>query len=149
MTESTDPLTGIVSYLRGDVGLDALVDNRVYREELPRDRVVDMPEKCIVVTSSGRIPIGLDSSYVRHGVVRIDLRCYGETFTEGRAVYWEANRALRELAPQDIVGVRLYNTLLVGGPLALREADVDWPMIWASYGVTASEVAVEVPEEAS
>lgn len=144
MVAIADPLLGIVAYLRADSALASLVGARVFSDELPRTEVSSMPRKCVVVTYSGRVSDGTDAAYVRHGVTRMDIRSYGEVPTEAKHVYWITHRALRALTPRNVLGVRLYNAVPSGGPVALVEDGADWPLQWASYGIRASEIPVPV-----
>lgn len=139
---AADPLVAIVSYLEDDSELAGIVSGRIFGGELPREEVPSMPRSCVVITASGRVSNGLDRSYARIGVPRYDCRFYAEDQITAMRCYWAANRAMRAMRPHDREGVRLLNALIEGGPMSLVDQDTDWPLVWASYGVTASEMVV-------
>lgn len=137
-----DVLPAVVTYLAAVAEIDGLVDGRVYGEKLPAADVSAMPRKCIVITSNGEVPSAGTNSYIQVARPRYEVRCYGETPYEARVLYRAVHAALKGMTANVSADVRLHNALQGAGPTALVDPDADWPFVWSTWGVSASEVEV-------
>lgn len=142
-----DPLVAIVAFLKADADVATLCAARVYGDELPRDQVDnEVAEvgqvKAIVVRASGMGASVGNRSRVGISSPRYDVFSYGETPYEAARVDRVVYKALKNMVPHDRGTCRLYDAILVGGPISLREEATDWPIRFRSYNVTAAETAV-------
>lgn len=138
---TTDEMTSLIAFLRADAGVAALVGARVY-EELPASEAANMPRKAVVIASAGLGSQMLTNrSWSRVTSSTKDVRCYGETLYQARLVYNAVNDALIVLRRRILSGVLVYGAFRTNGPQGLREATVNWPLVFASYDVAAAEVA--------
>lgn len=82
---STGTLQTVIDFLKADAGLKALVSDRVYLE-LPRTNKV-FP--CVTVL---RMPGGTSSPDMPIDQPRLDVRCWGETYSQREAVYQQIRK---------------------------------------------------------
>lgn len=153
---TADLLDAVVEFLRADSGVAAVVAGKtiktvantpaVFYTQLPRSFNDEMPFKAIVVSRASGPP---DHGYLRVGHERVAVRCFGETYYEAHKVYEAAHEALKQLTPRDVElgtggdSVRLYNAERDGGPIDMPDPDSpEWVSVWASYVVSAHEVAI-------
>jgi len=142
-----DPLAAVVSYLLADTEVQAQVGLKVFGAELPPLNTLGftMPVKCMVVAYAGGTAIGPGArSKVPLGLYRMDVKAYGGTPFEASAVYLAAmDRLVRTLERSVERGTTLlHNAVVAGGPIGLRDGDLDWPMVLSTYEIMISEVAV-------
>lgn len=137
-----DVLDAVVVELLADADVAALVGTRVFYASLPTPEVSAMPRKCVVVGSSGRVPMGTDNSYVDLARPRFDVKCYGEDQYEAKKVQVAVDAYMKALRPHNVAlddgDVRLHNATVSGGPTNMVEQIGDWPFVWAAYGVAAA-----------
>lgn len=146
---SNDPIPGILTCLKLDSNIDDLVDGRVYGEELPRSLVAsgeqngnDSIPKCIVVSSAtGGYGLGQRST-VKALAFRIDVRCYGETPYEARRVHFEVTSVLKRTIGKTYGNTRYYRFIPEIAGMFARDPDTDYPFVYSSFDVWASEYAV-------
>lgn len=137
-----DHLKGIVEILEADGPVAALVGARVFGGELPRVEVDSMPRKCVVVKYSGN-PGGPGSAdYTRLFEFRVDVLCYGEIPYEADRVRRAVYVVFKELSRVQQSSTLYSRALHSGGPIQARDQDTDWPFIFDSFDVLASEEAV-------
>ncbi len=149
-----DELAGVVAYLAADAAVIALCGTRVFGDELPDEEAVSMPRAAVVVNDgglgSGGGALGLaNNSYMPFGTSTKDLRCYGATFAQSRAVWNACARALKNLGLagrtvvtlSDSTSVVLYDAT-PAAPATTREPEVDWPLTFGTFNLTAAENAV-------
>lgn len=144
-----DPIPGIIAALKLNSAIDDLVEGRVYGEELPRSLVAggelvghDSISKSIVVSSAtGGYGLGQRSTV---GVIpfRIDMRCYGETPYQARQLHYEVSSYLKRVVGQNFGGTRYYRFIPEIAGMFARDPDTDWPFVYSSFDVWASEYAV-------
>lgn len=138
---SPDETAAVRAYLLAQAEIVALVGQRVYVWELPEDEADNMPRACIVVNDTGLSSQGqLNRSRVRFQVRTKDLKCYGASSVQARAVWDACSEALARMRPHTRAGVRLYGAV-VGGPQGMREPAVNWPMWYTTFNLSAATVA--------
>lgn len=142
-----DPLAAVVSYLLADTEVQVQVGLNVFGAELPPlpDLGFTMPAKCMVVAYAGGTAIGPGArSKVPIGLYRMDVKAYGATPFDASAVYLAAmDRLVRTLERSVERGTTLlHNAVIAGGPIGLRDSDLDWPMVLSTYEIMISEVTV-------
>ena len=142
-----DPLAAVVSYLLADAEVQVQVGLNVFGSEIPplTDLTFTMPGKCMVIAYAGGTAIGPGArSKVPLGLYRMDVKAYGATPFEASAVYLAAmDRLVRTLERSVERGNTLiHNAVVAGGPIGLRDGDLDWPMVSSTYEIMISEVAV-------
>lgn len=141
MTAPPDPLSALITFLKADVDLAALVSTRVFGDELPAGQTTAMPRKCVVVEPSGGTQ-SIGRAYQNYGDGRFDIKSYGETPFEAARVQLAVYGAMKALRRKTHSGVLLHWAIRSGGPLPLRDPDTDWPSRFESYQVLAAEVSV-------
>lgn len=117
------------------------VTDRVYVGELPEAQAKTMPRAAIVLSPSGGPP---DSGYIPLARQRMDTRCYGGTPLEAMRVHLAMHEVLKYLVRGVRLNCLIHSVELNGGPVSLRDNDIgaEWPMVFASYTVLASEVSL-------
>lgn len=143
-----DPIAAVVAFLAADADVAALVGTttirgtvvaRVFGEEVPAEEAVNMPRACITVSAGGGFHV---RSYVQLQTPRLDVKCYGRTLSETGALHQAAYNALKYLNRRAQGVAFLHNAIQVGGPLSLRDDDTDWPFVWSTWEVLASDLAI-------
>lgn len=149
-----DELAAVRKYLADDADVAALCSTRVYADELPRDQAALMPRTAVVINDtglgSGGGALGLaNNSYLPLSTSTKDLRCYGATFAEARAVWNACARALKDIGLHGRVVVDLGGGARVmlydatpAAPATMREPTVEWPLSFSTFNLTAAENAV-------
>ena len=128
-----DPMVALIKYLLSIPPVWAHTNGNVYGVEL---LAASAEFPCVVITSTGgRVP----SDYVPRSFPRFDIKSYGNTVMESRALDLVVYKAMRGMdrAVQD--GVLLYSAQPDGGPIDLRDSDARWPSVWRSYSVMVAE----------
>jgi hypothetical protein len=133
-----DPLIALRTLLIADAEVAALAGTRVYVPELPSNQAASMPRNAVVLSESGGPGY---TGMARIGQTRIDVRAYGADFVEAWRVHASVHEVLKQLTRSLVGEAVIYTVTVQGGPLRLREAEVDWPLILRSYQVTAAELA--------
>lgn len=141
-----DPLSAIRTALGLDAAVVALVPaNRIFVGELPATEASAMPRTAVVLSYAGGSPeLGL----ARLTRPRIDVRCYGTLPLDAQRLSWEVHASLklmiRRVVAASSSGERslIHGVTPAGGPVYLRDPQGDWPFVFRSYDVVASEVLV-------
>lgn len=139
MTQIPDRITALVAILKADAAVAAEVGARVFGGELPEAETASMPRKAIVITHAGGVA-AFGGGYQEYGDSRVDTRCYGTTPHEADEVWRAAHGALKQLRRTLQGDMLVHWARQAGGPIPLRDPDADWPSIFASWQVLASEV---------
>lgn len=142
-----DPLTGIVTFLTGDAGVTTLAAGRVYGEEIPTDLVelvsdADSIFKTVVIKRSGMGRSVGDNSRIKFSRPRFDVFSYGENPYEAGLLDLACYEALKQMDPHTEGTLRMFDAVLVAGPVSLREEDTGWPLTFRTYLVAVAEAAV-------
>lgn len=133
-----DPLVAIRTLLLADVEVAELVDTRVFVAELPSGETPHMPRAAVVLSEAG----GRGSrGFSRIGDTRIDVRSYGADFVQSWRLHAAVHEVLKQLRRSRVGDALVYTVTVEGGPLRLREPQVEWPLVLRTYGVTAAELA--------
>ena len=135
-----NPITAIVAFLKADTDVATEVGTRVFGAELPEDETVLMPRKCLVIAGSGGPATGL--SRLSINTIRIDIKGYGPTPELAWGPYLAAHNALKQLVPTKQDTALLYDAHVAGGPSQLRDSDLEWPLVFGSFEVRHSELAI-------
>ena len=135
-----NPITALVAFLKADTDVANEVSTLVFGAELPQDQNSAMPQKCIVVAGSGGPDNG--RSRIRLNKIRIDIKGYGSTLENSWDVFNAAHQALKQMTRTQQGTVLLYDADVAGGPVPLRDNDLDWPMVFGSFNVSIAEIAV-------
>lgn len=139
-----DVIPALISFLKADAAVAALVGTRVFGAEVPAGETASQPRKAIILRQGGGTS---EDSYLPLGIPRIDLHAHGETPYEARRVRRAAHTALKALQREVITGVTDGDVLLhhlnaSGGPVDLRFPETDWPVVIESWDVMFAETAV-------
>ena len=129
---SQDITAALVTFLKADAGVLALVGTRVFGVELPGAEASEMPRKTVVLSPSGGVSLAA-GSYIPHDTQRVDAFSYGETLIEAdkvRRAVFDAFRVRR----RGVTG----NTLIhwiesAGGWVSQR--DLKWPRALQSFQI--------------
>lgn len=138
-----DPIAALVAYLRADPDTTSLTGGRIFGQELPETEAGPMPRACLVLTDAGGAPLGPGANdAVPVSVTRVDVRAYGATPQEAKAVSLAAHAALKGLRRAVVGQALLHSATVAGGPNYLRDPDTAWPFVLSTYQVLAAEVPV-------
>ena len=138
-----NPISAAVAFLKADAEVSNQVAAKVFGAELHPDEAVNMPQKCIVVGGAGGPGGGLfGNSRMQLNTIRLDVKGYGTTPETAWDVYHAAYDAFKQLERTQQGTVLLYDATVAGGPVQLRDADLEWPMVLGSFNLTVGEVAV-------
>lgn len=138
---SVDPIEAVRTFLLADASTAALVETRVFGQEIGRPDVRKlMPVAAIVLNGSGG-PASPGGGFQEYGKERVDAFCYGATLNESRKVYLAAYSALKQLARQKINGVLVHSVTVASKGATALDPVTQWPLTLASFYVLAAEVA--------
>ena len=119
---------------------------RIYAGEMPSTEAASQPRPAVVLSRSGGPS---DYGVLQVGRTRVDVRCYGETPLEASRLRAEVYELLKGLNRRKVTSTTpaitptlIHSVLIEGGPVALRDADGDWPMELFTVLAVAAEVAV-------
>ena len=136
-----NPITAIITFLKADSTLTALVGTKVFGAELPDTETENMPQLCVVIAPAGGGGPGANSN-LSFMSLRLDLKCYGTTPLTAWSVYLAVRDAMKGLEGSVKDTVLLYDASIEGGPINLRDADLDWPLVLGTFNLRVSETAV-------
>ena len=142
-----DPLTGVVAFLLGDGPIAALASTRVYGEEIPDDLVQTVSDantvlQTVLVKRSGMGQSVGTNSRIKFSRPRFDVFSYGENPLEAATLDLACYEALKQMDPHTEGALRMFDAVLVAGPVSLREEDTGWPLTFRTYLVAVAEAAV-------
>ena len=131
---SEDIITALVTFLKADSAVAALVGTRVFGNELPGAEASSMPRKAVVLSPSGGVSLAA-GSFMRHDTQRIDAFSYGETLFESgrvRRAVFDAFHARR----RGKTGTTLIHWIdSAGGWSSQRDPDEKWPRAFQSFQI--------------
>jgi hypothetical protein len=138
-----NPITAVVAFLKADAEVTTQVGTKVFGAELPDTETTNMPQKCLVVAPAGGPGGGLfGNSRMQLNRIRVDIKGYGTTPETSWDVYHSAYDALKQLVQTKQGTVLLEDASVAGGPVQLRDNDLEWPLVMGSFEVVVAEVAV-------
>ncbi len=129
---SADLIDGLMTFLRADPFVTALVSVRVFSIELPAKEAAKMPRKALVLKPSGGSTL-TGGSYAKHGAQTFDIFSYGETPFEAEKVRRAAHDALKQLQRDVSAGVLIHWVEPAGGFANMRDPDANWPITFQSF----------------
>lgn len=140
---ATDPIAGLVNYLRQDPDVTTEVGARVYSETIPK-KVTDKPvQACVLVKSAPGG--GLKGTVNNFSDFNVDIDVFAATQGEARRIYRQAVRhALRNLLRVQIADSETTEVLIhwakvnVDGQSGVHPA-LDWPIHASTWQVMASD----------
>ncbi|MCZ6707014.1 MAG: DUF3168 domain-containing protein [Chloroflexi bacterium] len=137
MTLPIDPLAALLDHLRADPDLTALIDDRLYGLDRPRD------------AAGAALTATLRGGVARPGLpladLRVEIRCWGGTGPDGpqRAIaVWRACRAAVNISHRAVGQTHLLWCLEDGGPLLLRDPDSDEAFARAELRLATADAAL-------
>ena len=139
MSEIANRLKAVRSLLLADTATSALVGARVFYPKLPEAEARSMPRAAVVISHRGR-GAGPGGGFQQHSRTLVGASCWGATDNEAEQV-WRAVEGFFKQLPRTLSGdVYVYSAEPVEGPMLLIDPDTQWPYVFASYSVLASEV---------
>lgn len=123
----------VVTYLKANAGVAALVGTRVYNMELPRADVEEMPRKAVIVRNEGG---AIDSGTGPIARPTISFESTGEKFYQAGQVDEAVFAALKSMS-RDTAGERLLHSALPGSPTPGRATITGWPVVIRTATVIA------------
>lgn len=142
MSQITDAREAIITILKADVGVSALVGTRVFGDELPRVETDSMPRKAVVVASAGGTPPSYTTSTLLLEGQRFDVFCYGETLYQAEQVRQAVYGSLRAVERTVAASVLVHWARPAGGAMAGRDPGTEWPVKWNSWQILTDERTV-------
>ena len=139
MTLIQDGLGALVSYLKAQSAISALIGTRVYGLEVPKADATAMPRKCIVINNAGGIGQASDLDVYQW---RLDFKCYGETAFEAVKVWRTLRTELRDLDKNVTDSTVLYNALHSAGPFSFQDQPTEWPVTLDTWLVKIQDTVV-------
>ncbi len=137
---SADITTALVTFLKADGPLAALVGTRVFGVELPPAEASLMPRRAVVLQPSGGSTL-TEGGYVEHTAQRFDVFSYGETPFEVEKVRRAVFDALKALRRSVTSSVLIHWCDPAGGFANLRDPDTKWPINFQSFQAFFAEKA--------
>ena len=137
-----NPIVALVTFFKADSALSALVGTRVFGAELPNTETESMPRAVVVISPAGSPPGPGANSNLSFMSLRLDMKCYGTTPLTAWSVYLAVRDALKGLEGSVKDTVLLYDASIEGGPIQLRDADLEWPLVLGTFNLRVSETAV-------
>ncbi len=131
---SEDIVAALVTVLKADGGVSALVGARVFGLELPGAEAANMPRKAVVLAPSGGASLAA-GSYSEHDTQRIDAFAYGETLFEAHRVRTAVSDAFRALRRGKTGTTLIHWVEPAGGWASQRESKLEWPRAFQSFQV--------------
>ena len=141
----------VISALRVVVRADADVISiapaaQIYAGEMPATEAAAQPRAAVVLSRAGGPS---DYGMLQVGRTRVDIRCYGSTPFEAARLRAEVYELLKGLNRRKVTSTTpaitptlIHSVLIEGGPVAIRDADGDWPFELFTVLALAAEVAV-------
>ncbi len=129
---SEDIVAALVTFIKADGGVSALVGTRVFGLELPGAEAASMPRKAVVLKPSGG-PSFASGSYSEHDTQRIDVFAYGETLFEATRVRTAVSDAFRALRRGKTGTTLIHWVEPAGGWASQRETKLEWPRAFQSF----------------
>lgn len=136
-----DLIGALVTALKADSGVAAVVGTRVFGGHLPDSETSSMPRACVVIQYAGS-PNIYGSGAQEYGDKRVDVRSYGATPFEANRLWRTVHPALKTLTREVHSQTLVHWVKPVGGPNDLREPDTDYPFVLSTWWVLMSEIAV-------
>jgi hypothetical protein len=133
---------GIISYLKDDAEVAALVGTRVFGFEIPGSEADDMPRATVLINDAG---LGnQDGSWGATGNTLKDVRCYADSPYESARLFDLVRSKLKQLTrtevtPTGIKAILLYSAIQVTGRFTTREPDTEWPVSFGTFNIMVSE----------
>ncbi len=137
---SADIIDALITFLKADTPLAALVGTRVFGIELPIAEAALMPRTAVLLQPSGGSTL-VEGSYVEHTAQRFDVFSYGETPFESEKVRRAVFDALKALQRSLNAGVLIHWCDPAGGFANLRDPDTKWPINFQSFQAFYAETA--------
>lgn len=134
-------ISALVTFLKADSAVSALVSTRVFGGKLPQSEALNMPRAAVVVKRAGGGIMG--TAYQDYSDVRADVICYGRNELEADTVFLACHDALKHMRANIPTGTAtlLKWARLSAGGFTGTDPDTDWPTCLSSWQVLASEVA--------
>lgn len=135
-----DTLTPIVTILKADGDIAALVGTKVFGTDLPRDQstfIEGKATKAIVVSPRAGGDIPSVSRFNPLETRGLDVFCYGETLIEADVVRRTVFATLKNIDRDVASGVLVHWCLPAGGAASGKDSETDWPVYWNSWQMMA------------
>jgi len=137
-----DLTSALRTYLLNQRALTELTAERVIGGELPQSVIAGMPQACVVLALAGGLGTYGNGGQA-YGDRRVDVRAYGATLHDAQQVSDVVYEILKfQLVRRVSEGCLIHWARQGSGPQPLRDPERDWPFVWSSWQVLASEVAV-------
>lgn len=135
-----DVLDAVVTMLRADSEVAALLGTRIYVAELPKFEADDMPRDVAVLRLSPGGLGDIGASFLNAARTHFDLFAYGSSPKAAMVVYRTIAPVLKQARAQVQVGTLILSVTPTMSPAQLRDPDTDWPFVLAGYNVFAAEL---------
>ena len=129
----------IVKIIDDNAAVTTLVGTKVFGLELPNSEAQSMPQNAVVVQPAGGV--GLYNN-LPLADPRVAIRSYGSTPAQALLVHNAVYDALKAIESDLKLTVWIHAAMQAGGPMFLREPNVDWPLVLSSWTVIADETPV-------
>ena len=139
---NADWFRSLIEIIESDTEVAALLTTSglgVYGWELPRSKVGSMPDHAVVVKQVG----GPGSQgWARLTKNRVDVWCYGKSLGLCETLRRNVTVVLKQLTRTVKSSGLIHSIEHVGGPIALRDSNEDWPIIIETWLVASADKAV-------
>lgn len=139
--DPADPIGALIAFLNADTRVSALASGHVFGGELPDAENKHLPRQTVLLADGGGAQ-QLGGGYLPFGDQRVDVRCYGATLHDARALYGAVLLALKNLRPTVHAGTKIMWCRQAGGPMTFREPGTEWPCSFSSWQILAMEATV-------
>ena len=131
-----DVIAALRAFLLDQDEVVRVVGNRIHGGRLPQSNQDSPPEGAILLRLAGGTPIG---GYVELQRPRVDVIFYHTSPTQADAIRRIVHPLLRAIRPFVQSGTKIHAVEEEGGPIAGVESDTNWPYVFTSWRVLASE----------
>lgn len=136
-----DLLFALITALRTDSDVVAMVGNRVYGLQVPDSETVNMPRAALVVRYV-TLPMMYGTGSQNYGDNGIEVLTYGATPYDADRLWRIVHPMLKHLMREVHSHVLIHWARPISGPYPLRELDTDWPYVLSTWQVMAAEIAL-------
>lgn len=135
---SADPTAALAKYLEEQMG--SIVEDRIYRPELPKDVDEIMPDAAVVVTPGGHTAL-FGKTFLPMGSPLIDFFCYGGSRQQAQMVAYNVERVLQQMPRSVKEECCLCWARIVASTLMKVDVDTLWPLVVVTAQVAYFQIA--------
>lgn len=136
--QPNDPIAALITYLKADAGVSALVGDLVWGGRVPEEAA--MPQASVLIRPNGGGGLGQSGQNV--AAIRVMVESYGKTPTEAWAVHLAVRKAMLAMLRDSLAGVLLHRAFVSSDGISVLDPATDppWPLTMTNYQVVVSDL---------